>query len=105
MKKGKPRGRINPGARGTARGRRDVASREADASGGDRWAATELYSLVQRKRDAEEAALREEADRLAPQSLIDQARNPSYREILEGMVSRDGEIGRASCRERVLDHV
>lgn len=67
----------------------------ADASGGDRWAATELYSLVQRQRDAEEAALRAEADRLAPQSLIDEARNPSYREILEDMVSRDGDLEKA----------
>jgi len=66
----------------------------ADMSGGDRWAETELYALLERSRAAEEEALRREAEALAP-SLAESARNPSYRDILENMVARDGDLERA----------
>lgn len=66
----------------------------ADGSGGDRWAETDLYGLLESKRQAEEAALQRETDALAP-SLVDAARNPTYREILENMVARDGDLERA----------
>ena len=66
----------------------------ADMGGGDRWAETELYSLVERTRAAEEESLRREAEALAP-ALAESARNPSYRDILESMVAQDGDLERA----------
>ena len=57
--------------------------RVADAGGGDRWAETELYGLYERRRDVARSAGREPADR--EQGL-------NYRERLEEMVARDGNL-------------
>lgn len=65
----------------------------ADASGGDRWAATELYDIVQKKPDPDEADLHLQAASLVAEHVSGE--DPSYREILEDMVSRGGDLERA----------
>lgn len=62
----------------------------ADAGGGDRWCQTELYSLCERRRAARGGGTAQVVD-----GLSEIARDLGYREKLEEMVARDGDLQRA----------